>query len=147
MQETQVWFLSQEDPLEGAMATHSTIPAWRIPWTEEPGGLQSLELQRIGHDWATNTHTRLGGPGLKNPPANEGTWVWSLVWEDGTRCRATKPVCHSYWSPRAWAHALATREATATEARALQTENSPSSPQLDEAYVQRQKPSAVQRRD
>ena len=40
----------QEDPLEEGMATHSSILAWRSPWTEEPGGLQSIELQRIGHD-------------------------------------------------------------------------------------------------
>ena len=39
------------------MATHSNILAWRISWTEEPGGLQSVELQRVGHNWATNTHT------------------------------------------------------------------------------------------
>ena len=40
----------QEDPLEEGMATHSNILAWRIPWTEEPGGLQSMKLQRVGHD-------------------------------------------------------------------------------------------------
>ena len=45
MQETQFWFLSQEDPLEEEMATHSSILAWKIPWTEEPGGLQSIGLQ------------------------------------------------------------------------------------------------------
>jgi len=37
------------------MATHSSIPAWKIPWTEEPGGVQSMVLQRVRHDWATNT--------------------------------------------------------------------------------------------
>jgi len=42
--------LSQEDPLEKEMATHSSILTWRIPWTEEPGGLQSMGLQRVGHD-------------------------------------------------------------------------------------------------
>ena len=47
----------REDPLEKEMATHSSIFAWKIPWTEEPGGLQSLGSQRVGHDWATNTHT------------------------------------------------------------------------------------------
>ena len=57
MQETQVWFLGQEDPLEKGMAIHSSIFAWRFPWTEEPGGLQSMELQRVGHDWVTNTST------------------------------------------------------------------------------------------
>ena len=45
MQETQVQFLGREDPLEKEMATHSGIFAWRIPWTEEPGGLQSVGLQ------------------------------------------------------------------------------------------------------
>ena len=53
MQETWVQSLGQEDPLEKEMATHSSILAWRIPWTEESGGLQSIESQRVGHDWAT----------------------------------------------------------------------------------------------
>ena len=55
MQETGVWSLCQEDPLEKGMATHSRILAWRSPWTEELGRLQSMGLQRAGHDWATNT--------------------------------------------------------------------------------------------
>ena len=50
MWETQVRFLSWEDPLELRMATHSSILAWRIPWTEKPGGLQSMKLQRVGYD-------------------------------------------------------------------------------------------------
>ena len=49
MQESWVQSLSWEDPLEKEMATHSTILAWRIPWTEELGGLQSLWLQRVSH--------------------------------------------------------------------------------------------------
>ena len=49
-QETWVAFLGQVDPLEKEMATHSSILAWRIPWTEEPGGLQSMGSQRVGHD-------------------------------------------------------------------------------------------------
>ena len=60
MQETRVQSLGQEDPLEEEMTTHSSILAWRIPWTEEPGGLQSMGLQRVGQgaaEW-------------------EGTWVW-----------------------------------------------------------------------
>ena len=57
MQETSVWSLGWEDPLEKGMATLSSIPAWRIPWTEEPGGLQSTGSQRVRHDWATKpTH-------------------------------------------------------------------------------------------
>ena len=50
MQETWVRSLGQEDPLEKEMATHSSILAWRNPWTEEPGGLQSMGSQRDGHD-------------------------------------------------------------------------------------------------
>ena len=50
MQETWVQSLSQEDPLEKGMATHSSILAWRIPWTEESSGLQSMESQRVGRD-------------------------------------------------------------------------------------------------
>ena len=56
MQETRVRSLGQEDPLEKGMASHSSILAWRIPWTEEPVGLQSLGLLRVGHNWVTNTH-------------------------------------------------------------------------------------------
>ena len=50
MQETQVQFLEPEDPLEKEMTTHSGILAQKIPWTEEPGGLQSIRSQRVGHD-------------------------------------------------------------------------------------------------
>ena len=57
MQETWVWSPGQEDPLEKGMATHSSILAWRIPWIEEPGRLQSTGSQRVGHDWVTNTFT------------------------------------------------------------------------------------------
>ena len=49
VQETWVRFLGREDPLEKAVATHSSILAWRIPWTEEPDGLQSMGSQRAGH--------------------------------------------------------------------------------------------------
>ena len=57
MQETQVGSLGWEDALEEEMTTHSSILAWRIPWTEKPGGLQSVGSQRVGHDCVTNTHT------------------------------------------------------------------------------------------
>ena len=52
-QETQVQYLGWEDPLEEEMATHSTLFAWRILWTEEPGGLQSTGSQRVGQDLET----------------------------------------------------------------------------------------------
>ena len=57
VQETWVLSLSQEDPLEKGMATHFSILAWEIPWTEEPSGVQSMESQRVGHDWVTNMFT------------------------------------------------------------------------------------------
>ena len=52
MQEVWVWTPGQEDPLEQDMATHSGVLAWRIPGTEEPGGLPSTGLHRVGHDWS-----------------------------------------------------------------------------------------------
>ena len=55
MQETWIRFLNEEDPLEEEMATHSSILAWRSPWTEKPGRLQSLRSQRVGHDLVTKT--------------------------------------------------------------------------------------------
>ena len=53
--ETCAWSLGQKDPLEKGMATHPSILAWRIPWVEGIGGLQSVGLQRARHNWATNT--------------------------------------------------------------------------------------------
>ena len=57
MWETQVWSLDWEDPLKKEMATHSSTLAWKIPWRKEPGRLQSMGLQRVGHDWATSHST------------------------------------------------------------------------------------------
>ena len=56
-QETRVQSLGGKDPLEKGMATHSSTLAWRIPWREEPDGLQSTGSQRVGHDWATSLST------------------------------------------------------------------------------------------
>ena len=70
--------LIQEDLLEKEMATHSSILAWRIPRTKEPGGLQSMASQRIGGNWATSLVAQL----VKNLPAMQATWVWSLDLED-----------------------------------------------------------------
>ena len=53
-----VWSLGWEDSLEKGKVTYSCIFAWRIPWTEEPGELQSMGSQRVGHEWVTNTHTQ-----------------------------------------------------------------------------------------
>ena len=57
MQETPVWSLGREDPLAKGMATHFSINAWRTPWTEEPGRLQSTGSQRVRHDWSDLAHT------------------------------------------------------------------------------------------
>ena len=61
MQEAEepcIWSLGWEDPLEEGMATHSSIIAWRIPWTEEPGGLHSMGSQRVGQSDLAHAHTR-----------------------------------------------------------------------------------------
>ena len=55
-EETQIWSLGQEDHLEEGMASHSSIPAWRIPWKEERGGLQFIGSQRVGHNWSDLAH-------------------------------------------------------------------------------------------
>ena len=101
MQETRqmrVWSLGQEDPMEKEMATHFSTLAWKIPWTEEPGGLQSMALQRVGHNWSDSAAAAVGGAVDKNPLPMQGTWVWFLVQEDSTCLRATKPECHNYWT-------------------------------------------------
>ena len=69
MQETQDQSWGQEDPLEKGMATHSSILAWRFPWTEEPGRLQSMGLRRVRHDWVANTlqHILCVTPGRQKP--------------------------------------------------------------------------------
>ena len=59
MWETWVWSPGWEDPLEKEMSTHSGIFAWKIPGTEEPGGLQSMGSHRVGHDQVTNTYEKL----------------------------------------------------------------------------------------
>ena len=56
MQETKVRSLGRENPREKGMAIHSSILAWRIPWTGKPGRLQSMGSQRVRYDWVTNTH-------------------------------------------------------------------------------------------
>ena len=67
-QETRVQSLGQKDPLEEDMVIHTSILAWRLPWTEEPGRLQSIGLQRLKHDWSNWAHTQtiLKGEKLAN---------------------------------------------------------------------------------
>ena len=76
MRETWVRSLGWEDPLEKEMATHSSILAWRIPWTEEPGGLQSMGSQRVGHDQVTLL-TYLLWYAIKEFKWGSDHWMWS----------------------------------------------------------------------
>ena len=82
-QQTQVQSLGQEDTLEEEMATHSNILAWKIPWAEEPDGLQSMGLQGVGHDWAS-IHTyraseRLGFRSWLSPLSAKWCWASDLT--------------------------------------------------------------------
>ena len=87
-EETQVWFLRQEDPLEEEMATHSSTLAWKIPWTEEPGRLQSMGSHRVGHDWAhmhrfltyNTSHTQLIVE--KAMATHSSTLAWRILWTE-----------------------------------------------------------------
>ena len=67
-EETWAGFLRWEDPLEEQMAAHSSILAWRIPWTEEPGGLQFIGLRRVGHNWSDLALTLSLSVSLSPPP-------------------------------------------------------------------------------
>ena len=69
IQETWVQSLGQEDALEKGIATHSSIVAWEIPWTEEPGGLQSMGSQRVGHDERLSLHSLISIIITSAPPS------------------------------------------------------------------------------
>ena len=76
MWETGVWSLRQEDPLEKQMAAHSSTLAWKIPWTEEAGRLQSMGRQRVGHDWATSLYSSTFKEiNVKNNPTFKGEFT------------------------------------------------------------------------
>ena len=83
-QETRVWSLGQEDPLEKRMTTHSSILAWEIPWIEKPGGLQSTGSHRVRHDgvtntsWLTNQHVWWWEGRLNKRPNNMGFFQATL---------------------------------------------------------------------
>ena len=81
MQETRVRSLGREDPLEKEKTTHSSILAWKIPWSEEPDRLQSMGSQRVGHD-RVHIHLFLVARTVKNLPAMWETQVPSLGQED-----------------------------------------------------------------
>ena len=73
MQDTQVQSLGQKDPLEKGMATHSSTLAWKIPWTEEPGGLQSMGSQRIRHNFTFTFSPVKGFSTMKLPFLEENS--------------------------------------------------------------------------
>ena len=101
MQETQVQSLSPEDPLEKDMATHSSILAWRTPWTEEPGGLQPMGSQRVGHDSDNTQRYR------KQHSQHEGRAVAQTRHSQQQDCTRSRPrsLTAGAWSqrsPEAW---------------------------------------------
>ena len=87
-QEMQVQSLGREDPLEEGMATHSSILTWRIPWSEEPGGLQSMGSQRVKHDWSNLTSTLMA-----TDLQNVGSTCWSLC---GDRYKRLNKISAAY---------------------------------------------------
>ena len=97
-QETRVGSLGWENPLEEGMATHSSIFAWRIPWTEEPGGLQSIKLQRVGHDWSYLVHapTHIIGMGyIYDRKTIAAFFVVVVAWHVGSN----SPTKDLTWDP------------------------------------------------
>ena len=96
MQETHIQSLGQRDSLEKEMAAHSSILAWRIPWTEEPEGLQSMGSQRVGHDWVAKTFTIFLFK-IMNPTARQTSFqidlLFLLSWaaQNLNRCRGEMP--------------------------------------------------------
>ena len=89
VQETWVRSLGWEDPLEKEMETHSSILAWKISWTEEPGGLQSMGPQRVRHNWATNTQVYPSPPKVSLCPS-----IILTSWSSFCHC----PTVGNHWS-------------------------------------------------
>ena len=92
MQETQVRSLGQEDALEKGMVTHPSVLAWRIPWTEEPGGLQSMESQRVGYNWAYTHHLFSSVQPLSHVQFFATPWI--------AACQASLSITNSWSSPK-----------------------------------------------
>ena len=151
MQEiSEMWVrsLDQEDSLEEGMATHSSILAWRIPWTEEPGGLQSMRMPRVGHDWV-HTYTKsdkelprtsLVVQRLRICLPMQGPWVQSLIQEDATCLRAPKPLHHNYWSLCALEPVCARRQATVMRSPQTAISEEPPLATLENVYEQQWRP-------
>ena len=100
MQETWVQSLGPEDPLEKEMTTHSSILAWEIPRTEETGGLQSMGLQRVRHNWVSKHQRHSGGTDTKSPPPpSECDHCFSVSFGNliiSSRHQAMCPVTHRF---------------------------------------------------
>ena len=149
MQETQVQSLGWENPLEKGMVTHSSILTWRIPWTEEPGGLPSIGSQRLRHNWSNlsgsinRTWSFLMVQWLRIHLATQGTRVQTLgpershmAWRSKAHeLRLLKPVCLEPLFP--------TREATEVRSPCTAMESSPLPLQLDKACSQQRRPSTA----
>ena len=121
----QVQSLGWEDPLEKGMATHASIVAWRISWTSEPGRLQSMESQRVRHNWATNTitHYWLLTLGETDVKCDLKTWTYLPItqcteWYYYSNCRWGRNIDKGHslicewrritwscliWNPHSWA--------------------------------------------
>ena len=91
MWETWVQSLGWENPLEKGIATHSSILAWRIPWTEEPGGLQSMKSQRVGHDWVPQ-HSTHGEVVIAGPPYPSFPFMVGWLCQCGASDRYRQPT-------------------------------------------------------
>ena len=125
MQDTWVWSLSWEETLEKEMATHSSIPAWKIPWTAKPGRPLSMGPQRVGHDWVKSFHNHTAtneswylDPWLRNLKWSARWWAWPCTQASSaceTRLKArcprapvkksgflTLPSLKTGWRPRAF---------------------------------------------
>ena len=118
----QVWSLGQENPLDKIKATHSSILAWRKPWTEEPGRVQSIGLHRVRHDWSNLAHMYLesleqtpgdtGGLNSNNleslhPEVLESWGSISLFWLNHASCRISVPwpeINSLHWEHRVIYH-------------------------------------------
>ena len=122
VQETRIWSLGGEDPLEKGMATHSSILAWRIPRTEEPGRPQSMRLQRVGNDWVTYTPKKQSLNLQSADSYSQSFYILGIlsnlemtesVWEDVHRLPTNRIWCviyapsyirdldiHRWWYPR-----------------------------------------------
>ena len=101
MQEIWVWSLGGEDPLEKEMATHSSILAWKTPWTDKPGRLQSMGSQRVRHDWATSFSlftSTFFEIGMKTDlfQSRGHCWVFQIYWH--IECSSLTASSFRIWS-------------------------------------------------